>query len=53
MKPGERKPITLKLAKSFSWYAFTVTITGSDVFARRCAGRVETGSAGYSDPAMG
>ena len=53
VKPGESKPITLKLARSFSWYDFTVTITGSNLFARRCAGRVETGSAGYSDPAMG
>jgi phospholipase C len=52
VKPGESKPITLKLAKSFSWYDFTVTVIGSNLFARRCAGRVETGSAGYSDPAM-
>ena len=53
VKPGESKQITLPLSKSFSWYDFTVSIAGSNLFMRRCAGRVETGRAGYSDPAMG
>ena len=53
VKPGESKSITLRLARSFSWYDFTLTVAGSNLFARRCAGRVETGNAGYSDPAMG
>jgi phospholipase C len=53
VRPGESKPITLNLARSFSWYDFTVSIKGSNLFARRCAGRVETGRAGFSDPAMG
>ena len=53
VKPGKKQAIVLRLAKSFSWYDFTVGIVGSDAFARRCAGRVETGKAGFSDPAMG
>ena len=50
---GGKKRITLKLGKSFSWYDFTLKITGADGFERRCAGRVETSKAGFSDPAMG
>ena len=53
VKAGGEKRITLKLGKSFSWYDFTVKISGADAFARRCAGRVETAKAGFSDPAMG
>jgi phospholipase C len=53
VNPAERKAITLRLARSFSRYDFTVKIAGSNLFARRCAGRVETGRTGYSDPAMG
>jgi len=52
-RAGKPQTILLRLAKTFSWYDFTVTIAGADGFARRCAGRVETGRAGYSDPAMG
>ncbi|HEY4087728.1 MAG TPA: phospholipase C, phosphocholine-specific [Bryobacteraceae bacterium] len=50
LNAGEKRTITLGLAKSFSWYDFSVT---AGRFERRCAGRVETGKAGYSDPAMG
>jgi phospholipase C len=50
LKAGEKRTITLRLAKSFSWYDFSVI---SGAFERRCAGRVETGKAGFSDPAMG
>jgi len=53
VKAGEKKSIVLRLARSFSWYDFTVKIAGSETFARRFAGRVETGRPGYSDPAMG
>ena len=53
VKAGENKRITLKLAKSFSWYDFTLKITGAAGFERRCAGRVETAKPGFSDPAMG
>jgi phospholipase C len=53
VKPGKKSAIVLRLAKSFSWYDFTIKVAGSNGFARRCAGRVETANAGYSDPAMG
>jgi phospholipase C len=49
VKAGEKRTITLGLAKSSFWYDFSVTAGG---FERRCAGRVETGKPGYSDPAM-
>jgi phospholipase C len=45
--------VPINLAKQFGWYDFTVKITGSDLFEKRYAGRVETGVAGYSDPFMG
>ncbi|ROH90826.1 phospholipase C, phosphocholine-specific [Stagnimonas aquatica] len=42
------------LADSFHWYDFTVTVEGDDSgYSRRYAGRVETGAASVSDPAMG
>jgi phospholipase C len=50
LKAGEKRIITVRLAKSFSWYDFSV-VAGR--FERRCAGRVETGKPGTSDPAMG
>jgi phospholipase C len=49
LKAGEKRTITLRLAKSHSWYDFSVT---AGRFERRCAGRVETGKPGFSDPAM-
>ena len=49
LKAGEKRTITLRLAKSHSWYDFSV-LAGR--LERRCAGRVETGKPGYSDPAM-
>ncbi|HVW07110.1 MAG TPA: alkaline phosphatase family protein, partial [Bryobacteraceae bacterium] len=49
LKAGEKRTVTLPLAKSFSWYDFSVT---AGRLERRCAGRVETGKPGQSDPAM-
>lgn len=49
---GTRSEV-LDLTKSHGWYDFTVTIEGVAGFSKRYAGRVETGSAGYSDPQMG
>ncbi len=37
---------------SHGWYDFTVRLAGSQTFAYRYAGRVESGQASYSDPAM-
>jgi phospholipase C len=42
----------LPLAASHAWYDFSVAVDGATDFARRFAGRVETGKAGSSDPAM-
>jgi phospholipase C len=50
---GKATEIVLDLASSFHWYDFSVRIEGSEEFYRRLAGRVETGKAGFSDPAMG
>lgn len=55
MVKAKRKSKTstvLRLGKSYSWYDFSLKIAGIE-FERRCAGRVETGKPGYSDPAMG
>lgn len=45
--------LVIDLAKSHGWYDFSVKATGSDVFAQRYAGRVETGKESISDPVMG
>lgn len=52
VKAAGKTTVTLRLTKSFSWYDFSVRSQGNSAFERRCAGRVETGLAGYSDPAM-
>ena len=52
-RAGTKATKLLRLAKTFSWYDFTLTVRGFGQFGRRCAGRVETGRAGYSDPTMG
>ena len=41
------------LKNSASWYDLSVTVAQAPGFLRRCAGRVETGRHGVSDPAMG
>ena len=50
---NSQRVVVLNLEKSHNWYDFSVRITGVDTFEQRYAGRVETGKAGYSDPAMG
>ncbi|RIV20571.1 phospholipase C, phosphocholine-specific [Fibrisoma montanum] len=45
--------ITINLSTSHHWYDFTVNVVGHDTFSQRYAGRVETGSAGFTDPFMG
>ncbi len=49
-------PVTtflLDLKKSYGWYDFTIKVTGNDNYARRYAGRVETGNHSQTDPLMG
>ena len=43
----------LALATNHHWYDVSVTIADLNGFLRRFAGRVETGKAGFSDPAIG
>lgn len=45
--------VVINLGKSYGWYDITVTVAGYPGFAKRYAGRVETGKPGYSDPKMG
>lgn len=48
-----QKNIILRTEKSYGWYDITVEIQDHKRFARRYAGRVETGEERTSDPAMG
>ena len=45
--------LILNLEKSFSWYDFSVKISGNKLFEKRFAGHVETGKESQSDPYMG
>ncbi|MXV13762.1 phosphocholine-specific phospholipase C [Hufsiella ginkgonis] len=47
---GRKRVIAVNLAKSSNWYDFTVSTAQG--FSHRFAGRLETGKAGVSDPAM-
>jgi phospholipase C len=51
--PGGARSLTIAQSKSHHWYDFSVTVIGAEHFLRRFAGRVETGKAGFSDPAIG
>lgn len=53
LAPGESVQKTWSLADSASWYDFSVSSNVNSGFARRFAGRVETGKHGLSDPMMG
>ena len=50
---GGRATVVLHSDRSAGWYDFSVSVTGSAVFEKRYAGRVETGRPGITDPAMG
>lgn len=49
---GEQR-IILNLEKSQSWYDFSIHVKDNASFTRRYAGRIETGTAGITDPFMG
>ncbi|AVS70037.1 phospholipase C, phosphocholine-specific [Paracidovorax avenae] len=51
--PGQSQELQWDLSGSAHWYDFTLTCDALPGFARRFAGRVETGRDGLSDPAMG
>jgi len=50
---GGKSNLILNLANSYGWYDFSVEVSGSQVFEKRYAGRVENGSPSFSDPKMG
>jgi len=52
LAPGAKRSLVMRLARSHQWYDFAVTVAGQARYRRRYAGRVETGKAGFSDPAM-
>ena len=52
IEPGQEISVVLQLKRSHNWYDFTVKADGSNAEARY-AGRVETGTPGFSDPFMG
>jgi len=47
------KEITVDTGKSFGWYDISVKLKGNLSFARRFAGRAETGASSKTDPLMG
>jgi len=51
--PGARRRELIPVAAADYWYDFTVTLAGNPAFIRRCAGKVETGKAGRTDPGIG
>ena len=53
VQPGAKAELHWDLASSGAWYDFVVSCDADPAFARRFAGRVETGKHTVSDPAMG
>jgi len=49
---GAKAKIVVSNQKTQGWYDFTLKVAGEAGFERRCAGRVETGRWGITDPAM-
>ncbi|WP_251862947.1 phosphocholine-specific phospholipase C [Achromobacter sp. Marseille-Q4962] len=53
VQPGATGELTWDVAACGQWYDFAVACEGYAAFARRFAGRMETGKDSISDPAMG
>lgn len=53
LAPGKRMTLLIDTAASQGWYDSTIRVAGNPSFARRFAGRVETGKWSVSDPAIG
>ncbi|WP_446743563.1 phosphocholine-specific phospholipase C [Silvibacterium acidisoli] len=45
--------LALNLGPSFGWYDLRVRVSGADSYEQRYAGKEETGSESFTDPAMG
>lgn len=50
---GRKEEVVFPLSKSFGWYDLSVKVNGAADFEQRFAGRVETGTEGFTDPYMG
>lgn len=50
---GQPLVIVLDQQESHGWYDFSITVSGSETYLRRYAGRIETGEDGFTDPHMG
>lgn len=48
-----QKSEAINLKSSFNWYDISIKVKGNNLFEKRYAGRVETGSHSKSDPFMG
>lgn len=48
-----KESASIKTDQHGGWYDFSIRLSGNDSFEMRYAGRVETGKASTSDPAMG
>lgn len=53
LRPGRTTSFVIDTKANFGWYDFSVLVEGIPDFERRCAGRVETGKWGYTDPVIG
>lgn len=53
VNPDSTANVVLDLAASHNWYDFSLAVTGFSQFKKCFAGRVETGTPGFSDPQMG
>jgi phospholipase C len=50
---NQETTVSLPLERSYGWYDVTLTVEGASDFARRYAGRIETGRSSRTDPLMG
>ncbi|SSW63184.1 phosphocholine-specific phospholipase C [Achromobacter agilis] len=53
LPPGEAVSLSWDMSRSAGWYDVTVRDNNDPAYARRLAGRIETGAPSTSDPAMG
>jgi phospholipase C len=53
LQPGATAELASSVAASAGWYDLVLTTPASPAFGRRFAGRLQTGRAGLTDPAIG
>jgi phospholipase C len=54
LQPNAKVIVPIMLSKKQrNWYDFSVKVSGDEAFEKRYAGKVETGSSGFTDPLMG